>query len=70
MKPPKVELIMHIERSTYRRTKCVGIVGKLTQMYRPNHDPNCHLAALYVVNDQPYCKRHAGDLVLELLCRK
>lgn len=67
----KVKLILP-ERKPWRRPRCSAEVQPATAHWRERFgkDTICELTASHEVNGKGLCRRHAGDLVLDLLIGK
>jgi hypothetical protein len=54
---------------TWRHKRCEALVAEATARWRnlAGKDYRCELSALYVVDDQYLCKRHAGDYLIQNL---
>jgi hypothetical protein len=69
---PKVTLIPDQGRPWKNLPRCSAIVSEMTRRWRTfaGKDDQCERNARYMVEGQPYCKLHAGEILLEELTEK
>lgn len=68
-RPIVKRLVFKLGRRTRDSRRCHANVGEFTARWREfaGKDNRCELGAMYVVNGELLCKRHAGDRLITLL---